>query len=644
MSTRESVKNSRLSSNQELVFGVPKQGAWFFTLKPMLANAPSGAFLVAWDTPPNDNKPKGAKCYGYYESPTIFFQQLSANVLKCGYEVFVHGSQYSEYSARSTCLAYGDLEWVGDEDKEHRHARELLRRLHNICLTRLQLSAEIYVLCGTRQTEDGTKNSYHFIIANLYAEKCEDIKQLFMPETLHTGADDDVVEFDLKVYATVQCMRPALCAKRGSKVPLRRINTDPYDAEDNLTASFADEDVAAIMKSLVTVFDKSKATMKLLEPFTLQPKPPNSAGTKRQSSQASFDTNGRDSRPRITTPLTYSSQLANNVSDQLVAMHPDPIGVDYDTWRNVMFAAINEAGAQTGAPPELIEMLKEWTRIRKKANHRNKEWPRIAAGIFGSAERRVGDNTTIGMGSLIFHHKQYPAAYTHNRASNVDPLPNCAMLLAPEDVWLFELFEQFLRHVDYQQTSFKWLVQFASYIVPKLKVQVYETFQVEYAGITKDDFDGVWNVDQPSDIYELAFKRYLLEIVKGINSNIPPMVETTVCKSDGEAKADGIPKTQEAVTTVSHIRAAKPKARDRQSKPLTKEQVLTYIVKTSASVHCLEAPKVIRKAIRGALNGQKDVDKDTEELLRLWAVLEGKSSKTGTTYTHAPALSHGLNF
>jgi len=54
------------------------------------------------------------------------------------------------------------------------------------------------------------KNSYHFIVANLYAAQCGDIKQLFQTETFR------------------------------SNVPLRRINADPFDPEDDLTASFAD--------------------------------------------------------------------------------------------------------------------------------------------------------------------------------------------------------------------------------------------------------------------------------------------------------------------------------------------------------------------------------------------------------------------
>jgi hypothetical protein len=129
-----------------------------------------------------------------------------------------------------------------------------------------------------------------------------------------------------------------------------------------------------------------------------------------------------------------------------------------------------------------------------------------------------------------------------------------------------------------------------------------------------------------------------------IKPYIPPLVETTVGETDSEATAAGSSKTQEAVTTVSHIRTPKPKAQERQSKPLTKEQVLTYIVKISPSVHSLEAPETLQKAIRGALKGQKDVDKDTEELLELLAVLQGKSSKPGTNSTHAPAVSSSLNF
>jgi hypothetical protein len=219
--------------------------------------------------------------------------------------------------------------------------------------------------------------------------------------------------------------------------------------------------------------------------------------------------------------------------------------------------------------------------------------------------------------------------FTSKRATNADPLPDCRALLDPEDVGFFELFEQFLRHVDYQQTSWKWAVQLASYVVPKLKHQVHDTIQGEL-GITTDEFDGVWDAEQPSEIYGFAFKRYLASIVKDINSNIPPLVEMTVGETEGEATADGSSEPQEPVTTVSHIRASKPKSRGRQSTPLTEEQVLTNIVKISASVHSLEAPETIRKAIRFALKGNKNVDKTTGQLLGLWTLLQGKSSKTGT--------------
>jgi hypothetical protein len=233
------------------------------------------------------------------------------------------------------------------------------------------------------------------------------------------------------------------------------------------------------------------------------------------------------------------------------------------------------------------------------------------------------------MGSLVFNQQQYPAACTSNRESNADPLPNCRALLALEDVLLFELFEKFLRHVNYRETSFKWLVQIASYVVPNLKDQVYDTIQGGYEDITKKDFDLVWDGGQPSQIYEFAFKRYLADIVEQINSRTP-LVETTADEPDGEATADDSSYPQEGVATVGHVRTSKEKARGRQSTALTKEEVLTLIVKMSPIVHSLEASETLHKAVRGALKGQKNVDKTTEHLLGLSALLQGKSSKTGT--------------
>ena len=246
----------------------------------------------------------------------------------------------------------------------------------------------MYVLCSTRKVlveeadeETGEvrwvwkgiwKNSYHFIIANLYGETCDDVKQLFLPETLRTGVDDDLKGFDLVVYSTCQQLRMPLCSKRDSDVPLRRINADPFDPEDDLTASFADDDVDAILPSLVTVFDKTKSTMHLLKPGTLAP---GKEKRKRTSSQASLDAaSGRNARPHTTsttaTPLTYSLKLAREVAGWLVALHPDHVAAQYDSWRNVHFAAIAGAGAQTGAPPDFIEMLQEFTRPRRAAQSR----------------------------------------------------------------------------------------------------------------------------------------------------------------------------------------------------------------------------------------------------------------------------------
>ena len=604
----------------------------------MLADAPEDASPVAWD------KPKKAKCFGYYESPTECYKALSNNVLKCCYEVFVRDSKYSEYSKRSPTLAYGDLEYYGDRDTDHVHARANLRRIFHVCATKLGFTPKVYVLCSTRKfleeevdEETGEvrwvwkgiwKNSYHFIIVNLYGETCLDVKQLFLPETLRTGVDDDLKGFDLVVYSTCQQLRMPLCSKRGSDVPLRRINADPRDPEDDFTASFSDDDIDAILPALVTVFDKTNSTMHLLKPGTLapakEPKPAPHVGNKRKHAQISTDTTSNPA-----APLTYSRQLASEIADYLVAMHADHVATHYDTWRNILFAAIDGAGVQAGAPPEFINMIREFTRPRRAADHRAGEYPRIANGTFASARGRDGDGSTIEVDYLHFKQRDFPAGVTHPRALNADPLPDCRTLLAPEDVLMFDLFVKYLRHVNYQATSFKWLVQFASYVVPKLKVQVYETIQGGYKDITKKDFDLAWDDGQPSEIYAYAFKHYLADIVDDLNDYTPPVV-TAPGESGGEATADDSSAPHEADATVRHVKSWKPKARGRQSTPLTLEQVLTYIVKTSASVHSFEALETLRKAVRSALKGQKDVTKTTEQLLGLWALLQCKSSKTGT--------------
>jgi len=193
-----------------------------------------------------------------------------------------------------------------------------------------------------------------------------------------TGVNDDLLMWpgdktkpiiDPAVFSTVQSIRPAMCTKRGSDVPFRRINADPRDPEDNLTAKFEDDDLDAILPSLISIVDKWKPTMRLLK------ETPKKEKRKRTSSQASLDAaSGRNARPHTTsttaTPLTYSLKLAREVAGWLVALHPDHVAAQYDSWRNVHFAAIAGAGAQTGAPPDFIEMLQEFTRPRRAAQSR----------------------------------------------------------------------------------------------------------------------------------------------------------------------------------------------------------------------------------------------------------------------------------
>jgi hypothetical protein len=568
------MSDSRLDPEKQHDFGVPKNGNWRFNLKAMLANAPEGTFVVGWDTPPTAAKPKGAKCYGWYETPEQCYEELSKNNLTCCYEVYVYGKNYSDFRNRFLVKACGDLEWEGDLDTEHRHARKHLRRLHVVCETKLGFTPEVYVLGSTRKVFDEEvdpetgvvsrvwngvwKNSYHFIIANLWAEKSKHIKQLFLPETLRTGVEDDLKEFDLSVYAKSQLMRMPLCSKRGSDVIFRRINENPFDPEDDLTTKFDDDNLAAIRPALVTVFDKTK-TMHLLKKWTLvpKPKPLPSAGAKRAPSKASLDTPGRDLRQRSGIPFEKPSDIAY----LLVGMHPDQIGHGYDSWRDVVFGVTNAAGNS----PEVVKILKEWTRVRPKADRRDQEWPRIEAGNFAS-KAGGGDGTTIGMGGLVYRHEQYPAVCDCRRTSNGEPFPNCRTLIDPEDVWVFDLFVKFLRHVHFQKIPWKWLVQFAYYVVQKLKDQMYAIIQGEYAGVTKADFDAVWNVEQPSEIYGLSFKRYLEDIVGEINSYIPPLVTTAVGEPDGEATA----------SPAETVRAS-------QSEDLEDIHTLLEIIKTTAS-------------------------------------------------------------
>jgi len=165
------IKSSRLKPRQEKNIGVPKNGGgWWWRLyrdvdettgdvkdglMDNLDNIPAGAFMVTWD-----GMKGGTKLYGYYESAEQYYENLLVNKLKCGYELLLTGTPWAE------TLAYGDIEWEGEQDTEHSTARELLRRLHNICETKLGhllevsegedtnlggFKPEVYVICATRK-------------------------------------------------------------------------------------------------------------------------------------------------------------------------------------------------------------------------------------------------------------------------------------------------------------------------------------------------------------------------------------------------------------------------------------------------------------------------------------------------------------
>ena len=622
----------QMSSYFRSKHGTPDGGVCFFKQAEMLDQASTNSFMIAWDT---DRK---TKCYMIYESPEQYYEHLKENRLKCGYELIAEGAP---------CLAYCDVEWIGSKDSQHHRACKLLQRIHDICKTKLDLDPEVYVLCGTRETKDQGvfKNSYHFIIANLYAERNQDIAQLFSLETLRTGENDDVLEYqpagegppkgiiDQGVYTKNRVFRLPLNTKRGDNEPLRRINSDPLDAHDNLTAHYQDDDVSAILPCLVTVVDKSKPTMKLLEPFILHPKPLLPAGTKRQSPQASPSISGRHDRRRRTNRTHAASshqdypqqKSADDVADVLVAMHPDRVGHEYQSWRDTMFGAIHEVGNR----PEVVKMLQEWTRIRECASRRVAEWPRIIAGTFASSEARGNDCAQISIGTLKRNRREFPAVHLTKDASSANPFSNRAMLGDSEH----EYFALFLRHVDYQETAWKWLVQFASYVVPKLKDEVYDHIQGKYDSITRENFDSTWDLDasseiygSSSEIYGLSFKRYLDELVQEINSwpSSSAQVET-----GGEATVELSSESQQTDATVSHFRPLKPKTLVRRKNRYTKQEIVARLIKISPRIHSLHNAEVLQKAIRGNLKRHEDMETDVTGLFEQWKKLQGKASDTG---------------
>jgi hypothetical protein len=232
------VENHQMLSPEILQkFDVPSGGKWFFTQSQMLDVNTSETFAVAWDKREQD----GSKLYGTFGDARAFFEGLHANTpdKRWGYELIPENSP---------CKLYADIEWIGENDKNHERLEWILTNLHDYCKDRYKRSPELYVCCSSRERKDGKfKNSYHVVSPSVVFPNNHDgtMKVFFSnlccgSEWLHTDGESYV---DMRVYTKNRCVRLPLCCKKGSSVPFTRISGDPLKIDLEATFQSTDPDM-----------------------------------------------------------------------------------------------------------------------------------------------------------------------------------------------------------------------------------------------------------------------------------------------------------------------------------------------------------------------------------------------------------------
>ena len=207
------------SGSQELMLGIYRA---------------QGGLPLGWDTG------SGGKMFGIFPTrDTATYMHLLLDIplqYRHGYELIPENV---------SCRAYLDVEWEGEQDKDHATLARLLQELRKLIRDKFSRDPQIHVLCGTRLKKDQIfKNSYHIIISNVVFERNHDgqMKGLFASiQDGFTWIDEGKKKsmIDLTVYSRNRHFRLPHCCKLGTNTPLLRISGDPL--MDDLSQEFGRE-------------------------------------------------------------------------------------------------------------------------------------------------------------------------------------------------------------------------------------------------------------------------------------------------------------------------------------------------------------------------------------------------------------------
>jgi hypothetical protein len=239
---------------------IPPDGAWFYRQQPVLdrvkLQTDSSAILknntpgfpVAWDNG------KGGKVYGFYPSAEEFYECLLKTPAG-------KRNAYELIRENTPCKGYLDVEWIGKPDEGHTKLKMITHSLRTKLKSAANITADLYVACGTRNTADPDllKHSYHIVVDNAIFDCNHDgtMKNFFSLDTTddwYYTAKDGKQKYivDLGVYTRNRLFRLPLCCKADDpqKTPLVRISGDPFN--DDFTHSFPIDSARDVMPMVLS--------------------------------------------------------------------------------------------------------------------------------------------------------------------------------------------------------------------------------------------------------------------------------------------------------------------------------------------------------------------------------------------------------
>ena len=464
----------------------------------MMKNSPEESFRVCFDKKKWDTDKRDwviVKVYGFYASPRVFFENLHQDgAANWGYEFITEGKR---------CNAYLDVEWYAVPDCDHNAMGQILKMLRAALMSKLGIDrAEIYVWCGSRETPNGYKNSFHIIIPTLHAASNKDLAHLFeeiWPNGfLIPGQVKSLI--DMSVYSRNRPFRLPGCAKHGDDVSMRLITKDPYSDELS-SAALPDADFKATERSLITVIDQDSTLLDLHKLTNY--KAAFKSGKRKREWEG--QTSGRAThRARVAQPhssdATISPRRVEEVASVIVGTHPR-IGSGYDEWFRTLCAIHNEAGRHS----EVVLLAVEYSRIRESY--------RGASDVEGRLRdlqlRESGAKVT--MASLVKWANENPALVFNmiENSSGLGPVEGAGV----NKLWVNKL-NQMLSWVDTARTSYTWLIQCMSYLAHHTELQMRSWVQQHYPQVSDEEFKALWSIETRSEYYEKALKTYVLQALE----------------------------------------------------------------------------------------------------------------------------------